>query len=82
MNSTGMIGYVGDTAQHVFGSADASATEVGVTLTDGTNSVAPVTAVGDERLWAFALGKGQHLRRWTAFDAAGRQVATGTLPGR
>jgi hypothetical protein len=78
MNSTGTIGYVGDTAQYVVGSADASVTEVGVALTDGTSTVVPVKAVGGERLWAFALAGGQHLKRWTAYDAAGRQVAAGT----
>jgi hypothetical protein len=63
---------------YTLGSASASVAEVQVTLTDGTSSVVPVTAVGGERLWAFALGKGQHLKRWTANDAAGQQVSTGT----
>jgi hypothetical protein len=78
----GIIGSVTDSAQYVFGAVTASVAEVKVTLTDGTSSLLPVKAAGGERLWAFALGKGQHLKNWTGYDAAGRQVATGTLPGK
>jgi hypothetical protein len=78
MAGTQTIANLGGAAQVVVGSAAAGVAEVQVTLTDGTSSVVPVTAGGDERLWAFALGKGQHLKRWTAYDATGQQVSTGT----
>jgi hypothetical protein len=75
---TGIVGALDGTTRYTIGSAAASVAEVRVTLTDGTSSVVPVNAVGDDRLWAFALGQGQHLKRWTAYDAAGQQVSTGT----
>jgi hypothetical protein len=75
---TGIVGTLGDKGPYIFGSASASVAEVRVTLADGTSLVAPVKAVGGERLWAFALGTGQHLKRWTAYDAGGQQLYTGT----
>jgi hypothetical protein len=76
---TGIVGALGDTTVYTIGSAAASVAQVQLTLTDGTSSVVAVKPVGSDRLWAFALAKGQHLERWTAYDAAGNQVATGTV---
>lgn len=78
MAGTQVTAILGGAAQVVVGTAAAGVAEVRVTRTDGTSSVATVTAVGDEKLWASAIARGRHLKRWTAYDAAGRQVATGT----
>jgi hypothetical protein len=75
MPSSETIGFSGDAGQYILGSAAAPAATVKVTLTDGTSSLVPVRAAGDERLWVFALPQGQQLKRWIAYDAAGRQVA-------
>jgi hypothetical protein len=50
-----------------------------VTLTSGQAFRVPVVTVGDQKLFAFALGKGQTLRRWTACDAAGHPLSSGGL---
>jgi hypothetical protein len=62
----------------VVGLAASTVTEVKVTLTDGTSVRVPVRAAGGERFWALALGHGQAVRGWTAYDAAGKQVASGS----
>jgi hypothetical protein len=61
----------------VAGSAAPAVTEVKVTLTDGTSVRVPVRAAGSEKFWALALGHRQAVRHWTAYDAAGKQVASG-----
>ena len=55
---------------------------VRVTLSDGrTVTVRPV-AVGNERLFAFAIGKGVSPTGWTAYDASGREIGAGSMtPG-
>lgn len=79
---TSMEGGTSGPPQVVWGSAARSVSYVVITLTDGRAFRVGVVTVGDERLFAFALGKGQTLKRWAACDAAGRVLASGThLPG-
>ena len=49
-------------------------------MTDGaTMRVTPVL-VGSQRYFAFYLDKGeQQVRRWTAYNAAGKQLSSGKL---
>jgi hypothetical protein len=79
---TSMEGGTSGPPQVVWGSAARSVSYLVITLTDGRAFRVGVVTVGDERLFAFALGKGQTLKRWAACDAAGRVLASGThLPG-
>jgi len=79
MTTTGVVGYAGNPPQVVYGSVAAAVSYLLVTLTDGhTFRVEPVT-IGDEKLFAFALAKGQPLHRWTAYDAAGHPLSSGGL---
>jgi hypothetical protein len=74
---TAVQGFMG--APRVYwGSASLAVSYVRLTLTDGKTVRLNVVRVGNEKYFAFVLGNGQVLRQWTAYDAAGRQVATGT----
>jgi hypothetical protein len=59
------------------GSAAPAVTQVKVTLTNGTIVGVPARAAGGEKFWALALGLQQSVRNWTAYDASGKQVASG-----
>ena len=63
----------------IFGAAAADVSYVRVTLADGGALRVRVTAVGGQRFFAFYLRKGQTMRGWTAYDAAGQPVASGTV---
>jgi len=78
MTSTGVVGIAGNPPQFVYGSAAASVSYLIVRLTDGRFFRTGVVPIDGEKLFAFALGKGQTLRRWTAYDAAGRGVSWGS----
>jgi hypothetical protein len=81
---TGIHGGTGGPPELVWGSAARSVSYVTITLTDGRAFRVGVVTVGDERLFAFALGKGQTPKRWAACDTAGRVLTSGThffLPG-
>jgi hypothetical protein len=81
VNTTQIDGTLGDEQgndlQLVAGSAAPTVTEVKVTLTNGTSVRVPARTAGAEKFWALALGHGQSVRHWTAYDAAGKQVASG-----
>jgi F420-0:gamma-glutamyl ligase len=62
----------------LWGSAAPAVSSVVITPTHGRAFRVGVVTVGDERLFAFALGKGQKLKRWTAYDAAGRVLSSGS----
>jgi hypothetical protein len=64
----------------VYGSAQPSTASLTVTLADGHTFRVPVITVGIEKLWAFALGTGQAVKRWTAFSVSGKPLGTGGLP--
>jgi hypothetical protein len=49
-----------------------------MTLAGGATLRVNVTAVGQQKFFAFALSKGEELRQWTAYDAAGHQVGSGS----
>jgi hypothetical protein len=64
----------------VFGSAAASVSYVTVTRTDGRPLRAKPTAVGPQRFWAVPLSEADQAdAHWTAYDAAGHPVASGTV---
>lgn len=66
--------------QSVFGAAAGNVSYLRVTRTNGTPVRVHPVAVGKQKFFAFILGTGQSIRGWTAYDAAGRQVASGTAP--
>ena len=61
----------------VNGFAPPAATRLAVSLTDGSSFQVAVVTVGNEKLWAFALGKGQAVKSWTAYNASGKPLGTG-----
>ena len=63
MLATGVVGYAGSPPQVVYGSAGASVSYLIVRLTDGSFFRAMAIPVDGEKLFAFALGKGQTLRQ-------------------
>jgi len=77
---TEVISFIGGAPpQLVSGSAAANVAQIKVTLTSGDIVRVPVVAVGDEKLWAFGLGKGQQVSSLGAYDASGKRVWSGTL---
>ena len=62
-----------------FGSAAPGVASVRVTLSDGkTVRVRPV-GVGNEALFAFAIGDNATPTHWTAYDSSGQQVGAGSV---
>lgn len=70
----------GDSPGLVAGTAAAGVRYLTITMTDGaTMRVTPVL-VGRQQYVAFYLDKGeQQVRRWTAYNAAGKQLSSGKL---
>jgi hypothetical protein len=62
-----------------FGSAAPGVALVRVTLSNGTVATARPVGVGNEHLFAFAIGKNVSPVRWIAYDASGKQVGTGSM---
>ena len=80
--TTGVLGSMGGSGSPplvVYGSAAPAVSYLVVTLTSGHTFRVPVVTIGGERMFAFALGKGQTLRRWTAYDAVGHSLSSGGL---
>lgn len=64
----------------VWGNAADSVSYLIVTPKDGTAMRVGVTAVGKQKYFAFALGRAPRKGdRWTAYDAAGKSVASGPV---
>jgi hypothetical protein len=75
--TTVVNGWGGNPPGPAVGSAAPGVALVRVTLSNGqTVAVRPVS-IGNERLFAFALGKGVTAVRWTAYNAAGQVTGTG-----
>jgi hypothetical protein len=65
-------------ARSVFGSAAANVSYLRVTLTHGKPLKVSPVAVGKQKFWALLLPARQALKHWTAYDAAGGKIASGT----
>jgi hypothetical protein len=78
--ATQLLGTASSHQGVIFGAAAAGVSYLRVTLAGGGALRVGVTAVGSQRFFAFYLRKGQTMRKWTAYDAAGRPVASGTVP--
>jgi hypothetical protein len=76
--TTGLLGALGSSPRYFLGSAAPSVSRVIVTLKGGGSLRVPAVTVGNEKLWAFALAKGQAVRNWTAYNGAGAKVASGS----
>jgi hypothetical protein len=80
LTTTGVLGSQGSgPPQVVYGTAASAVSYLMVTLTSGQAFRVPVAVVGGQKLFAFALGKGQTLKKWTAYDAAGHPLSSGGL---
>jgi hypothetical protein len=64
----------------VFGTAAENVSYLRITRTNGTPLRVRPVAVGNQKFFAFLLGIGQSIKRWTAYDAAGNPIASGTAP--
>jgi hypothetical protein len=73
-------GFMGGGGSVWWGSAAASVSHVVVTLKDGSTLRVAVTAVGQQKFWAFSLAQQAEAgARWTAYNAVGKPVASGSL---
>lgn len=80
LTTTHVLGSQGSNPpQVVYGSAAAPVSYLMVTLTGGQRFPVPVVMVGGQKLFAFALGNGQTLKKWTAYDAAGHPLSSGGM---
>lgn len=64
----------------VFGTAANVVSYLRVTRTHGAPLRVRPVAVGRQKFFAFLLGIGQSIKRWTAYDAAGAVCASGGAP--
>lgn len=72
---------IGANASELFGSAARSVSYLTFTRKDGSTLRAEATAVGPQKFWVVPLTQQEQAgARWTAYDAAGRPVASGSLP--
>jgi hypothetical protein len=63
-----------------WGTAADSVSSVVVTRKDGSTLRAGVTEVGRQKFWAFYIGGSEYVgAHWAAYDAAGQQVASGSV---
>jgi hypothetical protein len=62
----------------VFGSAAPGVASVRVSLSNGQTVTARPVGVGNEDLFAFVIGRSVTPIHWTAYDASGRQVGSGS----
>jgi hypothetical protein len=76
--TTSLFGALGSSPRYFLGAAAPSVSRVIVTLKGGGSLRVPAVAVGNEKLWAFALAKGQAVSHWTAYNGAGARVASGS----
>jgi hypothetical protein len=75
-------GWGGDQPGPSFGAAAPGVASARVTLSSGKTVTARPVSVGDERLFAFATGKGVSPAAWTAYDVSGKVVGAGAVtPG-
>ena len=77
--TTGIIGWGGDSPEPVFGSAAPGVTLVRVALSNGKTAAVKPVGVGNEHVFAFAVGAGVSPVSWTAYDASGHQVGAGSV---
>jgi len=78
--TTGVLGgWGGNPVEPAFGSAAPGVARLRVTLSNGKSVQVTPVAVGNERLYAFWVGAGVSPTGWTAYDAAGQVVGTGTM---
>ena len=74
-------GWAGGSDSWVVGTAADSVSYVVITLKDGSTVRAEATAVGSQKFWGVPLSSSQQAdSRWTAYDAAGQTVASGSVP--
>jgi hypothetical protein len=75
--STAMMGASGSV---VFGSAAESVSYLTITRKDGSTLRAAAIAVGPHKFWAVPLSQSEQAgARWTAYDAAGKAVGSGSI---
>ena len=74
-------GWAGGSDSWVVGTAADSVSYLVITLKDGSTVRAEATAVGSQKFWGVPLSSSQQAdSRWTAYDAAGQAVASGSVP--
>ena len=77
---TGVFSTPGGSPGVVSGTAASEVRYIEVTMTDGSTLRVTPVLVGGQLYFAFYLDKGQQqVRGWAAYDAAGKQLSSGTL---
>jgi hypothetical protein len=77
--TTSVLGSVGGPPELVYGSAAPDVDHLVITLDGGQSMRIPAVLVGGQKLFAFALGRGQHAVRWRAYDAARHETSSGPM---
>jgi len=73
--------WMGASGSVVFGSAAESVSYLTITRRDGSTLRAAAIAVGPHKFWAVPLSQAEQSgARWTAYDAAGKAVGSGSIP--
>jgi hypothetical protein len=71
---------MGSSDSAVFGSAAESVSSVTITRKDGSTLRAAAIAVGPQKFWAVPISQAEEAgARWTAYDAAGKAVGSGSI---
>jgi hypothetical protein len=80
LDTTAILGW-GDASpvERGFGSAAPGVAAVRITLSNGKTVTAHPVGVGNQDLFAFPTGRGVTPAGWTAYDAAGRKVGSGSV---
>jgi hypothetical protein len=80
LKETSVLGYTGDRLV-IWGSAAEEIGRIVVTVDGGPAGLeVPMAPVGDEKVWAFALAKGQKATSLKGYDAFGHLIWTGKIP--
>lgn len=78
--ATGLMKLSGTPAGAILGMAAPAVAHVKVTFSDGSTLPLTPVAVGKQKFFAFRPPGGTTVRRWVAYDAAGKQIDSGTRP--
>lgn len=79
---TAILGWTPGPPQLVYATASAPVDHVSVAMSNGKAIRVAAVAVGEQKYFAFLVGKGVRVLRWTAYDRAGQAAASGGPLGR
>jgi hypothetical protein len=78
---TSLIGYTGGPPIVAYGQTSARTAHMVITLSNHTQIRVPAVSAGARKYFAFAVAHGVRALRWTAYDSARQETASGRLTG-